>query len=142
MRSSAAHLLVVGVGDQVQVGDPGRRCRCRLGCFGAGFRVGVAGDHVRHRRAVAPAVADVDVLEVERGEHQLDLAADQDGVDLVGVAVQGHRRGLGDGAVLRPQERLGQLAGEAIAGRRPEPSQPASQRASGVWPVSECTRWW
>ncbi len=32
-------LLVVGVGDQVQVGDPGRRCRGRLGCLGAGFRV-------------------------------------------------------------------------------------------------------
>ena len=53
-------------------------------------------------------MAHLDLLEVERGEHQLDLAAGQRGLDLVGVAVQRHRRGLGDRAQLRPQERLGQ----------------------------------
>jgi hypothetical protein len=36
-------LLVVGVGDQVQVGDPSRRCRCRLRCLGAGFSGGRGG---------------------------------------------------------------------------------------------------
>jgi hypothetical protein len=50
------------------------------------------------------AVADLDDLEVERGEHQLDLPPGQRGLDLVGVAVQRHRRGLGHGAQLRPQE--------------------------------------
>ncbi len=40
-------LLLVGVGDQLQVGDPGRRSWQRLGCFGSGFRVRVPGDQVR-----------------------------------------------------------------------------------------------
>jgi hypothetical protein len=56
-------------------------------------------------------VTDLDDLQVERGEHQLDLASGQRGFDLVGVAVQGHGRGLGDRAQLRPQERLGQRVG-------------------------------
>ena len=115
-------LLVVGVGDQVQVGDPGRRRRGRLRCFGAGFRVCVAGDLERHRVPVAVvAVADLDVFEVERGEHQLDPPADQGGFDLVGVAVQRHRRGLGDDPLFGPQERLGQRVGRghhrAVPGR-------------------------
>jgi hypothetical protein len=45
-------LLVVGVGDQLQVGDPGRRGRDPFRRLGPGFRVGVAGDPVRHRAAV------------------------------------------------------------------------------------------
>ena len=40
---------------------------------------------------------------------ELDAAADEGGVDLVGVAVQRDRRGLGHRAVLGPQERLTQL---------------------------------
>jgi len=81
--------LVVGFGDELQVGDPGRRHRWRLGCLGSGLGVGVAGDQVRHRGSVgAAAVADVDLFEVERGEHQLDLASGQRRLDLVGVAVQ------------------------------------------------------
>ena len=86
-------------------------------------------------------MADLDRLEVERGEHQLDLAADQRRVDLVAVAVQRHRRGLGDGAALRPQERLGQTRRGWRHGRVPGGRQPSSHRASGVCPVSEWTRW-
>src|SRR5207248_9550917 len=48
-------------------------------CLRPGFRVGVAGDHVRHRGAVAAAaVTDLDDLQVERGEHQLDLARSEE----------------------------------------------------------------
>ena len=53
--------------------------------------------------------ADLDTGQVERVEDQLDLAQGQGRVDLVGVAVQRHRRGLADGAPLAPQERLVQL---------------------------------
>ena len=50
----------------------------------------------------APAVADLDLGQVEGVEDQLDLASDEQLVDLVEVGVQRHRRGLGDGAVLAP----------------------------------------
>ena len=46
--------------------------------------------------------------EVERVEHQLDPVPDQQRVDLVGVALQRHQRGLGHRAVGFPEERLGQ----------------------------------
>jgi hypothetical protein len=70
----------------------------------------VPADPVRHRVAHRPAVpADLDRSEVKRVEDQLDLAADQSGIDFVGVAVQPDSRGLGDGAPLRPEERLPQL---------------------------------
>ena len=82
----------------------------------------MAGDVVRQSFAVTLAlVSDLDGFHVERGEHQLHLAADQRGVDLEGVAVQRHRRGLGDRAVLRPQERLGQIG---CRGHRRGPAQP------------------
>ena len=41
---------------------------------------------------LAMLVTDLDPREVERVQHQLDLAAHQRGVDLVLVAVQRHRR--------------------------------------------------
>jgi hypothetical protein len=67
-------------------------------------------DPVRHRWSHRPALpADLDPGQVERVEDQLDLPPDQGGVDFVGVAVQADRGGLGDGAPLRPQERLPQL---------------------------------
>ncbi len=67
----------------------------------------VPADPVRDRGAHRPTlVADLQPGQVERVEHDLDPTADQRGVDLVDVAVQAERRGLGDGATLRPQERL------------------------------------
>ena len=109
------------------------------GGFGSGLGVGVAADVVRdrqpHRRAGEP---DLDAGQVERVEHQLDFPADQRRVDLVAVAVQRHRRGLGHAAVLLPQERLGQRRPGSGSGTGP----PAVQRASGVCPVSECTVRW
>jgi hypothetical protein len=67
------------------------------------FDVNVPVDLVWDGGAHRPAVpADLDLGEVERVEHQLDPPADQRGVDLVGIAVQGHGGGLGDGAVLGP----------------------------------------
>jgi hypothetical protein len=69
--------------------------------------VDVAADPVRDRDPHRPAlVADLEGGQVERVEHDLDRAADQRGVDLVAVAVQADRRGLGHPATLRPQERL------------------------------------
>ena len=58
------------------------------------------------------------------------------GVDLVAVAVHGHGRGLGDGPPLGPAERVGQVRGRRGRGNGP----PASHRASGGCPVSECSR--
>jgi hypothetical protein len=72
--------------------------------------VHVAADLVRDGGAHRPVLpADLDAGQVEQVEHQLDLAADQGGVDFVAVAVQGHGRGLCNGAVFGPQERLVQL---------------------------------
>ena len=80
--------------------------------LGAGLGVGVTADDVRDRlpgRAALPA--HLDTSQVERVEDQLDPAAGEGRVDLVGVAVQRHRRGLADGAALAPQERLVQPGG-------------------------------
>jgi hypothetical protein len=84
----------------------------------------MAGDLVRQRPAgVSAAQAHLQAGQVEGVEDQLDTAADQGGVDLVAVAVQAHQGGLGHGAVLRPQERLGQIGrdrdGEGAAGHPP-----------------------
>jgi len=90
---------------------------------GAGFdrRVHVAADGVRdgpaHRLAL---VLDLDDGQVERGEQQIHDAADQGGVDLIAVAMQRHRGGGGDPALLAPQN-----------ARR---SSPASGRVAGVRP--------
>jgi hypothetical protein len=46
--------------------------------------------------------ADLDAGEVERVEHELDLAADQDGVDFVLVPVQPDGARLRDGSPLMP----------------------------------------
>jgi hypothetical protein len=74
--------------------------------------VGVAADPERDRGAEgALLVADFDVGEVEGVEDQLDPAADQQRVDLVGVGMQRDRGVGGDGAVLGPQERLAELGG-------------------------------
>jgi hypothetical protein len=92
-----------------------------VGGFWSGLGVGVAGDVEGHGEPVAVVVvADLDAGQVERGEHQLDLASDQRGLDLVGVAVQRHRRGLGDRALGRPQERLGQRLGRGHGRAVPE----------------------
>ena len=81
-------------------------------------------------------MADLDDLQVERGEHQFDFAAGQRGFDLVGVAVQGHRRGLGDGAQRRPQERLGQRLGSghdrAVPGALPAVVPPLQRTLLGL----------
>jgi hypothetical protein len=100
-----------------------------VGLFGAGLGVGVAADPVGDCLAEgALLVADLDVGEVEGVEDQLDPAADQQRVDLVGVGVQRHGRAGGDGAVLGPQERLAQLRGGGPGQRGGRPGLPASQR--------------
>ena len=98
-----------------------------LRLFRFGFGMGVTPDFERdgqpHRFAAQP---DLDAGQVERVEHQLDAAPDQQRVDLVGVALQRHQRGAGDGALFFPEERLGQRvgardrerAGDAPAGER------------------------
>lgn len=85
--------------DELEVVDPGGRCGWRL--VGAGVRVHVPADAVRHAGSHGPAlIADVDPGQVERVEDDLDAAADQGGVDGVDVAVQADRGGLGDRAGL------------------------------------------
>ena len=76
----------------------------RRGCLlGSGAGVDVSsdpvGDALDHR---PPPEADLDLGQVEGVEDNLDSAPDQGGVDLVGVAVQGYRGGLGHGPALRP----------------------------------------
>src|SRR5262249_57888372 len=108
----AGEALVVGGVDEsyvVDAGRPGGRGRWLLG---AGFGVGVPADDVRDGLpGGASPPADLDAGEVKGVEDQLDLAGGQGGIDLVGVAVQRHGRGLADGAPLAPQERLVQLGG-------------------------------
>ena len=88
-RVVGADPLVVGVGDHRQVVDPGGRRRRWFRCLRSGLGVRVPGDVVRQRRSVASVlVADLDVFQVERGEHHFDLPTGQRGLDLVGVAVQ------------------------------------------------------
>ena len=98
-------------GDQPEVVDPGRCGRGRWQ-VGAGVGMDVTPDPLRdggsHRSAL---VAHLQGGQVERVEHDLDPASDQGGVDLVGVAVQARRGGLGDPAGVGPQERLVQQFG-------------------------------
>ena len=69
----------------------------------------VAADLVADRAAhVAALVADCEVGQVEGVEDQFDAASNEGGIDFVGVAVKGYRRGLGDQTMLGPQERLTQ----------------------------------
>jgi hypothetical protein len=66
--------------------------------------MGVPGDVVRQRFPVAHVlVADLDVFEVERGEHHVDPPTGDRGLDLIGVAVQRNGRGLDDGADYQDQ---------------------------------------
>ena len=98
----------MAAGEQREVVDAGGR-RNRDG-VGSGHGVGVAADDAGDTGAHRPAlVADVDGGEVERVEDALDAAADEDGVDLEGVAVHADRRCLGHRPLLGPQERLVQL---------------------------------
>jgi len=58
--------------------------------------VDVAADLVADRAAhVAALVADCEVGQVEGVEDQFDAASNEGGIDFVGVAVKGYRRGLG-----------------------------------------------
>ena len=90
-------------------------------------------DAVAHRPAL---VADLDRWSGRRVEDALDVAADEGGVDLEGVAVQADGRRLGDGALLGPQERLVQLrrCRDRRTGRRRRTARAASPS------VSEWTR--
>ena len=119
-------LGVALVGEQLEVVDPGRRGRRRE--LALGLRMGVPADHERHREPErAVLVADLDPGEVERVEHQLDLATDERRVDLVLVAVQRHGRGLRHRPLLAPQERFAQQR----RGRE-------RWRAGGVEPLERC----
>lgn len=72
----------------------------------------MAGDDVRHRLPMGDlAVTDLDGFQIERAEHQFHLPPDERWINLKGVAVQRYYSGLGDGAVLRPQESLGEILG-------------------------------
>ena len=96
----------MGVVDQAGVVDPGRRRRIGWG-LGSSLDVGVPPDPVRDRRpGPDTADSDRDRGQVERVEHQLDPAPDEARVDLIGVALQRHQRGLGHGALCFPEERL------------------------------------
>jgi hypothetical protein len=104
------HVGLMCLHQQVQVVDAGGADRRN----GAGFDrgVGVAADGVADGPAHRPAlVLDLDDGQVERGEQQIHDAADQGGVDLIAVAVQRHRGGGGDPALLAPQERAPQQPG-------------------------------
>jgi hypothetical protein len=75
----------VGGVDQGEVVDAGRGGG-RGWLLGAGFGVGVPADDMRDGLPGGRALpADLDGGQVERVEDQLDLAAGQGGVDLVGV---------------------------------------------------------
>jgi hypothetical protein len=116
----------VPVADQGEVVDPGRRRRVGAG-LGFGARVDVAADLMADRDThAAVLVADLEVAQVEGVEDELDAASDQGGVDFVGVAVQRHRRGLGDQASLGPQERL-------MQGRRGRQHGRVGGREPGQW---------
>jgi hypothetical protein len=82
----------VTVGDQTSVVDAGRGCWW----WGVGFGVDVSAHPERHGLADCWAVVvDVGVGRVERVEDQPDRAPGQGRVELVEVAVQADRRGLG-----------------------------------------------
>src|SRR5512135_3526705 len=93
-----------------EVVDPGRgRLGALLAVAGAGLGVAVPADGERDGGPGGlPAGPDLDAGQVERVEDQLDVPPGEPGVDLVGVAVQGHQGGLGRPAPLGPQERLAQ----------------------------------
>ena len=135
-RASAAGVFGL---DQVQVVDAGRPAAGVVGLLGAGFAVHVPADDLRagqpHRLAVVPHF---DAGQIERVEDELDDPADQERVDLVGVAEQADLGGLADLPVHRPQERLGQLRRGGL--RRTAP-RPATGPAA-VCPVPSCTRRW
>ena len=81
------------------------------GAAAPGFTAGCTWRPMRVRDGAAhgPAlVFDLDDGQVERGEQQIDGAADQGRVDLIAVAVQRHRGEGGDPALLAPQERAPQ----------------------------------
>ena len=86
-------LLLAALLDQAEVVDPGRLGR-RHGRLGAW--VDVTFDLQRDRQPDVPAIdLHGDVGQLERVEHEIDLAARELGVDLVGVAVHPDRAGLG-----------------------------------------------
>ena len=123
--------------DQREVVDAGRARRGGRD-LGPGLGVGVPADLERHRQpGVTAAGAHLDPGQVERVEDQLHLPAGQLRLDLVAVALQRYRRGLGHRPVLAPAERLGQRGGLGQAN-----GAPVIHRASGAAPVSEWTRWW
>ena len=85
-------VLVVAFLDQVEVVDSGRLGRrgWRLGAW-----VDVTFDLQRDRQPDMPAIdLHGDVGQLERVEHEIDLAARELGIDLVGVAVHRDRAGL------------------------------------------------
>ena len=66
-------------------------------------------DLQRHRQpAVTSVETHLDLGQLERVEDQIDLAARELRIDLVGVAVQADRAGLRHGPSLRPAKRVGQ----------------------------------
>src|SRR5215472_2655068 len=101
----------VGLVEDAQVVDAGGLgLGALLAVAGAGLGVPVAADEERDGFPGGLAlVPHVDVGQVEGVEDQLDGAADQRGVDLVEVAVQGDSGRLFHRAPLGPQERLVQL---------------------------------
>jgi hypothetical protein len=123
---AAGEFGLVGFVDEARVVDASRSW-WRCWGFGAGFGMGVPADVVRDRAAAGNTVkADFDGGEVKRVEHQLNFATNEAVVDLIGVAVQGNRRGFGDGAAFFPEERLGQ---RGRGGQRERAAGlPASQR--------------
>ena len=102
--------LVVAVAEGGQVVDPGRgRLGAGLPVRGAGLGVAVPSDDERDGGpGRLPGEADLDPVQVERGEQQLDHPPGQPRVDLVDVAVQADQGRLVGLAPLGPQERLPQ----------------------------------
>ena len=123
-------LGVPGV-DQREVVDAGRARRGGRG-LGPGLGVGVPGDLERHRQpGVAAGGAHRDPGQVERVEDQLHLLPGQVRLDLVAVAVQRYRRGLGHRPVSAPPERLGQRVGLG-QGERGAAHPPGQRRGPGL----------
>jgi hypothetical protein len=113
------------------------------GTSGLALGWGVTGDLERQRRArVGPVEADAQEGQVERVEDELDLPPGQPGVDLVTVAVQRDEGGFGDGAVLGPAERLGQVGrrgkrvGAAFQPARQRPQARSSHESTNADPLS------
>src|SRR5262249_60341398 len=114
-------------GGEARVGGAGWGGGGGGGLLGAGFGVGVAADLPRGGEAVGCAVpADFDAGQVEGVEDALDGAPGQDRVGLIDPAEQLDGGVFADLAVLRPQERLGQL--RRRGGRERGTGQPPLQR--------------